>query len=191
MRIGRRYAVLHAPQVPVIHDGPREKDADASRERDEHREPPRPSMDRFHRRVESHRPTPEERGAFGGCAPIEDLLDLALTAVPSHRQDRPSVHREEQCGSVKEGDREHVKRIVEQIAVSDGERRGPVQMRENTERPITIEVGSNEIAGTDPEKILGLGKKALSGKWKKCEVPDLWDGLASERIVKILEKCLV
>lgn len=63
-----------------------------------------------------------------------------------------------------------------------------ITMRENTERPITSICGSNEIAGTDPEKIYELGKKALSGRWKDCQIPEMWDGKASERIVEILLK---
>jgi len=61
-----------------------------------------------------------------------------------------------------------------------------ITMRENTERPITAECGSNKIAGTDTCKILELGKKALSEKWKDCQIPEMWDGRASERIVVML-----
>src|SRR5579862_1583720 len=104
MRIGRRYAVLHAPQVPIVDHGPGEKNADASRERNEDREPPRPTMDRFHRRVEAHRPAPEERGAFRGRAAIEDLLDLTLAAVPADREDGSPMHREQQRRSIEERD---------------------------------------------------------------------------------------
>jgi UDP-N-acetylglucosamine 2-epimerase (non-hydrolysing) len=59
-------------------------------------------------------------------------------------------------------------------------------MRENTERPITAEIGSNIVVGSDKEKIIAFGSQAISGQWKKCEIPDLWDGKASERIVEIL-----
>jgi len=62
-----------------------------------------------------------------------------------------------------------------------------ITVRENTERPITISVGSNELTGNNYEKITSLAKDALAGKWKKCEVPKLWDGKAAKRIVKILE----
>jgi UDP-N-acetylglucosamine 2-epimerase (non-hydrolysing) len=61
-----------------------------------------------------------------------------------------------------------------------------ITIRENTERPITVETGSNEIAGRDAGKITNLFSKALSGQWKACNVPELWDGKASERIVKVL-----
>lgn len=58
-----------------------------------------------------------------------------------------------------------------------------ITMRENTERPVTADIGSNVIVGTDGEKILELGRKALGGSWKDGAVPELWDGKASERVV--------
>ena len=58
-----------------------------------------------------------------------------------------------------------------------------ITFRETTERPITVEVGSNEVVGIDTGKIEGFFNKAVEGKWKKSEVPELWDGKASERIV--------
>ena len=61
-----------------------------------------------------------------------------------------------------------------------------ITFRESTERPITAEVGTNEVVGTDTEKIAGLFKSAIAGTWKKSRVPDLWDGKASERIVEKL-----
>jgi len=59
-------------------------------------------------------------------------------------------------------------------------------LRENTERPITVEIGTNEIVGTDTEKITMLAKKIVDGQWKKGQVPELWDGKAAERIVDVL-----
>ena len=59
-------------------------------------------------------------------------------------------------------------------------------LRENTERPITAEVGSNRIVGTDPEKILSGYREAVSGGGRPPQDPPLWDGHAAERIVKIL-----
>jgi len=63
-----------------------------------------------------------------------------------------------------------------------------ITMRENTERPITAEVGSNVVVGTDPEKIVRYCNQALNDEWKQSSIPDLWDGKASERIVGVL-KC--
>jgi UDP-N-acetylglucosamine 2-epimerase (non-hydrolysing) len=61
-----------------------------------------------------------------------------------------------------------------------------ITLRENTERPITVEIGTNEIVGTDTERIIYLAKKLRAGEWKKGRVPELWDGHAAERIVEVL-----
>jgi len=59
-------------------------------------------------------------------------------------------------------------------------------VRENTERPVTIEVGTNVLLGSDPEKIVSAANDVFSGKLKEGSIPALWDGKAAERIVKIL-----
>ncbi len=61
-------------------------------------------------------------------------------------------------------------------------------VRKNTERPITAEIGTNEIVGTDTEKIVSSAQKILSGQWKSGQIPKYWDGRAAERIVKVLEE---
>ncbi len=61
-----------------------------------------------------------------------------------------------------------------------------ITMRDNTERPITVEVGSNYLIGLNVEEVIKTGNDILSGKMKSHRVPDLWDGKAAERIVKIL-----
>jgi UDP-N-acetylglucosamine 2-epimerase (non-hydrolysing) len=61
-------------------------------------------------------------------------------------------------------------------------------LRENTERPITVEQGTNEIVGRDPTKILDAVETILAGRGKRGRTPDLWDGHAAERIVEILLK---
>ena len=61
-----------------------------------------------------------------------------------------------------------------------------ITLRENTERPITAEIGSNQIVGTNTQKILDAYQNATSGNWRQPQVPPLWDGKAAERIVKIL-----
>jgi len=59
-------------------------------------------------------------------------------------------------------------------------------IRENTERPVTIEEGTNTLVGTSAEKILSAFQAFRNGKSKKGRVPELWDGKAAERIVDIL-----
>lgn len=59
-------------------------------------------------------------------------------------------------------------------------------LRENTERPETITVGTNELIGTHPENIIDAFKTLKSGNWKKGNIPLLWDGKASNRIVQQL-----
>jgi UDP-N-acetylglucosamine 2-epimerase (non-hydrolysing) len=59
-------------------------------------------------------------------------------------------------------------------------------LRENTERPVTIEVGTNELIGIDPVNIKPAVQAILQGKLKRGERPPMWDGKSAERIVKIL-----
>jgi UDP-N-acetylglucosamine 2-epimerase (non-hydrolysing) len=56
-------------------------------------------------------------------------------------------------------------------------------LRNNTERPETITVGTNELIGTDPKAIKPSLEKLFAGRWKKGGIPDLWDGKSSVRIV--------
>lgn len=61
-------------------------------------------------------------------------------------------------------------------------------LRENTERPITIELGTNVLVGTDPEKIKAAANEILDGGSKKeTKIPPLWDGRAAERICDALQ----
>jgi UDP-N-acetylglucosamine 2-epimerase (non-hydrolysing) len=63
-----------------------------------------------------------------------------------------------------------------------------VTIRENTERPVTVEEGSNVLVGTNPDKIIAEARKVLEGRGKQGRRPQLWDGKAAERIVAILAR---
>jgi UDP-N-acetylglucosamine 2-epimerase (non-hydrolysing) len=56
-------------------------------------------------------------------------------------------------------------------------------IRENTERPETCTMGTNELLGTKPEVLEAAMNKVMEGNWKKGSVPPLWDGRTAERIV--------
>lgn len=59
-------------------------------------------------------------------------------------------------------------------------------LRENTERPVTAEVGSNRIVGTDPEKILAAWHSIADVDPATFGIPPLWDGQAAKRIAEII-----
>jgi UDP-N-acetylglucosamine 2-epimerase (non-hydrolysing) len=63
-------------------------------------------------------------------------------------------------------------------------------LRENTERPVTVQMGSNQIVGTDPERIVAAYRQIMSAGGRTGQRPPLWDGHAAERIVKILSERL-
>ena len=63
-----------------------------------------------------------------------------------------------------------------------------ITLRDNTERPETIAMGTNELIGTDPNSIKPAMDKLFSGNWKKGSIIPLWDGKAAERIVGVLVK---
>jgi UDP-N-acetylglucosamine 2-epimerase (non-hydrolysing) len=55
-------------------------------------------------------------------------------------------------------------------------------LRENTERPITVEQGTNTLVGRDRSAILAATAQILAGDGKRGRVPELWDGRAADRI---------
>jgi UDP-N-acetylglucosamine 2-epimerase (non-hydrolysing) len=63
-------------------------------------------------------------------------------------------------------------------------------LRDSTERPETVTIGTNELVGTDPARLQPVLDRLFAGEWKKGGVPEKWDGRTSERIVEILERIL-
>ena len=58
-----------------------------------------------------------------------------------------------------------------------------ITLRNSTERPETVTIGTNELVGTDLTSLNKYFKSILSNEWKKGEIPNLWDGKTSSRIV--------
>jgi len=55
-------------------------------------------------------------------------------------------------------------------------------IRENTERPITVDQGTNTLVGTDPDALIAAANAVLADGGKRGRVPEYWDGRAAERI---------
>jgi UDP-N-acetylglucosamine 2-epimerase (non-hydrolysing) len=63
-------------------------------------------------------------------------------------------------------------------------------LRNSTERPETVTVGTNELIGTDPRALTPALDRLFEGRWKKGAIPEKWDGQAAERIVAVLAQLL-
>ena len=61
-------------------------------------------------------------------------------------------------------------------------------LRENTERPVTVEVGTNQLVGTDPQRMIAGYRSICNGDLSNSRMPLFWDGQAAKRIVDALTK---
>jgi len=61
-------------------------------------------------------------------------------------------------------------------------------LRDSTERPETITIGTNELVGTNPSKLSPYLERLGAGKWKTGGIPKMWDGKAGQRIVEVLAR---
>ena len=61
-----------------------------------------------------------------------------------------------------------------------------ITLNNYTEHQETVNVGSNVLVGEDADKLSDAVKKMVGGEWKKCALPDRWDGRTAERIVQII-----
>ncbi len=64
-------------------------------------------------------------------------------------------------------------------------------LRENTERPETVTIGTNELLGTNPAALAPAFEQLFDGHWKKGNIPEKWDGQTGQRIVTALESLLL
>jgi UDP-N-acetylglucosamine 2-epimerase (non-hydrolysing) len=61
-------------------------------------------------------------------------------------------------------------------------------LRDTTERPETVTIGTNVLIGTDPARLRPMLDRIFAGEWKRGAVPERWDGRAAERIVAAIER---
>ena len=66
-----------------------------------------------------------------------------------------------------------------------------ITLRENTERPETIEFGTNVLVGKDSEKLKYYMQKMLSNQWKQSKDIEFWDGKAAERVIKVITNTFI
>jgi UDP-N-acetylglucosamine 2-epimerase (non-hydrolysing) len=65
-----------------------------------------------------------------------------------------------------------------------------ITVRDNTERPVTVEIGTNQLIGTDLDNVTAAALDVLGGKIKSGSIPELWDGKAADRIAAIINEKL-
>ena len=111
---------------------------------------------------------PEVRDAFvEQAAQTLEELDARIAEVVA----RGFAHQVLQCGHGG---------ITEETTVM---RIPCITLRDNTERPETVTIGTNELIGTNPNAIAPALRKLFSGNWKKGAIPEMWDGQTAPRIV--------
>jgi UDP-N-acetylglucosamine 2-epimerase (non-hydrolysing) len=62
-----------------------------------------------------------------------------------------------------------------------------ITLRDTTERPETVTIGTNELVGSNPESLRSAVQRIFSGQWKEGRIPALWDGRTGTRIASVLD----
>lgn len=63
-----------------------------------------------------------------------------------------------------------------------------ITLRDSTERPETVTIGTNELIGTDPAALKPVLDRLFDGRWKKGAIPEKWDGASAPRIAEAIER---
>ncbi|MFW6093127.1 MAG: non-hydrolyzing UDP-N-acetylglucosamine 2-epimerase [Pseudomonadota bacterium] len=63
-----------------------------------------------------------------------------------------------------------------------------ITMRDNTERPVTVDIGTNVLAGTQPRSVCDAIDAVMAGRGKRGGIPEHWDGRAAQRIVDVMAR---
>lgn len=156
-----------------------------------------------------HRPSNVDDAATleGIMGAVDDIADRVPVVFPVHPRTRKMLERFGLTGILEGGGRSGGIRIFEPlgyleflhlnmgagVVLTDS---GGIQeettvlgvpcvtLRENTERPITCEIGTNVLVGSEPDRIREAAFHALDDKGPRGRIPEKWDGHAGERIVE-------
>jgi UDP-N-acetylglucosamine 2-epimerase (non-hydrolysing) len=66
-----------------------------------------------------------------------------------------------------------------------------ITLRDTTERPETVTIGTNELIGTNPAALKPALDRLFAGQWKKGSIPEKWDGKTGQRIAECLERLFI
>src|SRR5438094_912210 len=135
------------------------------------------------------------------CLVVGDVTSTMACAIVAQKLHVPVAHVE---GGIRSGDwtmPEEINRLVKHAKAVITDSGGITEeatvmgvpcltLRDTTERPETIALGTNELIGTDPTQLLPALDRLFAGQWKKGRIPEMWDGKSGERIVAALERLL-
>lgn len=115
-----------------------------------------------------------------------ETLGIGITGLPGLIAISPLGYRDNlrmiQCAKAVFSDSGGIQEEASQLDVPC------LTLRENTERPVTVRLGSCELVGAEPDLIMEAWNRVKRGQWKKATPIPLWDGKSAGRIVQILKE---
>jgi UDP-N-acetylglucosamine 2-epimerase (non-hydrolysing) len=147
----------------------------------------------LHRPVNVDTPAAWERA----CAALRPIADRMPVLLPRHprRRARTAPEWVKECDPLSYFDMVTLMRGATLVATDSGGvqeettalRIPCLTLRESTERPVTVRVGTNRVCGTDPRNVGRAVTEILTGSWRRsAQIPEGWDGRAGERIAEFL-----